>query len=191
MKVCLVLVASVVLFSSCSRPTTLSGEVFVVTAGAGSYKFGDVGIQVIKKADFEKRMRDRSDGVNESLAPYLEAKEQCDERFAKACYQVMQNTDVGELVRFLDSESAVARATTNADGKYTLTIKEPGDYIIVASASRKVPRAIDDEISPEFERYSWVVPAKVTGEAKELMLTDANAYSIQKLQSDLASFQKS
>lgn len=67
-----------------------------------------------------------------------------------------------------------AAATTDADGKFTLTIPKQGEYILVAKAQRMV--------SENTEKYYWTVPIDADGQAKSVMLSNNNKTGLANLE---------
>lgn len=68
--------------------------------------------------------------------------------------------------------SGIGRASTNADGKFSLKLPRKGRYALAAHASRKI---IDDD-----EQYYWLVWVTVdNGTVKNVVLSNNNMMTVQ------------
>lgn len=188
------LLASVVISTACSRPTSVGGDAFIVTEGAGNYKLGLVQVSAIS----EDRVLDFMDSKNSEM---LTAKKKLQELNAKCSFLASKRIPeskrgmylyegLGDVVRELDSKyaecttlfgnesgrmrdelfqqlpSPTALATTDSDGKFQLTLNEPGRFVLAASAQRKT--------GDRTERYHWLVRMHANGDNVKVMLSNNN-----------------
>lgn len=128
-------------------PAEVAGQVFVVTQGAGAYKFAGVRVWLYPAANFESlestaRMRLPTIRINPSDASAAEA-------WRKA----------------LDGVSPADVATTDAEGKFTLRVPE-GKWFVFAEASRRIGR--------RYEHTVWALPLWPMGDP--LLLTQDNEW---------------
>jgi len=69
----------------------------------------------------------------------------------------------------LPLNEVVEKATTNADGKFTLTLPSKGKYLLVAHSQR--------QIADSKEEYYWLIWVFVTGNSKDhIMLSNNNLF---------------
>jgi hypothetical protein len=118
------------------KNTTISGQVYVITRGAGAYKLPGVSVSFYPCSDFNslvsyerEKFRARHNGKPISVSIY-------DASFAW-----------GETMR--DFGLTPVNATTDADGRYEVSLP-PGCYIALCFASR--------EVADGPETYLWAEP---------------------------------
>lgn len=130
---------------------TLSGQVFVTTKGAGSYKFSGAHVYVFSASDFEAA-KDKQNGNLPSNFRRIFGQDR-DIAVANAWNDALANF------------KSVANTTTDADGNYSLKLPE-GDYFIACFAGRLA--------GGQREQNSWVLP--LPKEAARLDLNVSNQW---------------
>lgn len=171
----LVLIA---LQSSCSSPTELSGEVFIVTRGAGNYKLGAVEVLAIpesqfmefalgKKSEKEALLTDHKAKINEcGTFPGYTRLQEIEYRICQLKAEGIKEK-IGNLY-FTGLPNPAASAITNGDGKFILKLPNRDKYIIVAKASRKTPELT--------EVYFWFIPFEAKEAQQNIIVSNNNMY---------------
>jgi len=194
-KLLFTLILCVFCLSACSKETEVSGEIFVVTEGAGNYKLGLVQVAVIPEADMRKYLESSNENVVQRTAAaqarYDNIAHQLDvqhDNFNKLKTSADMRESIAESDEYLEfltdathklqlelagkgffqnmPQGVVAAAATNADGKFALKIPKTGKYAIAARATRKV--------GSRTEEYYWLNWLEVNGEPKMMMLSNNN-----------------
>lgn len=169
---------------SCARQTNLKGEVFIVTRDAQNIKLGAVTVSVVPanlinghverlKSEYDRQNKNFNDLLkicsdwgknidNLSLTQVQSRKEKMSD-----CYsEVFTNGNAIPKLFFDTLPQSVASAVSDSDGKFALTIDNPGKYVIAARSSRNVGK--------EIESYFWLVSFEASGEQIQLALTNKN-----------------
>ena len=134
---------------------SVSGQVFVTTRGAQSYKFAGAHVRLFSEADFamtEQRALNNLPSNFRRMTPEE------------------QEIAIGSAwSAALESVKEITRATTDADGNYTLTAPS-GNYFVACLAGRLVGRAREQNV--------WVLPAATPFPAR-LDLNGGNQYRVR------------
>lgn len=164
-------------FAACFSKPSVSGEMFIVTRGAGNYKMGGVQVAAVKEGDFEGAIAEKSSRLK-SLIDQLGPKQiECENTGTTYTEQLGRDIcrlDVAKLrleisdLYFAAMPKPAATATTDSDGEFKITLPSFGKYIIVAKASRDAGRTT--------EAYLWIVPVEVVGEEQTVTLSSNNLW---------------
>ena len=129
----------------------IPGQVFITTRGAGSYKFSGVTVTAYPKIQY---------ALASDRAKFL-ARSGDDDSYQEAWTK--QLADI----------SPIARTTTDADGKFTLTLPANESAVFLhCVATRLTSRYVADNLTNFTEIYMWVVP--VSEDAKSFDLNGTN-----------------
>lgn len=139
-KFYLLSILSVLLIISCNKKgneikkeTEISGDIFIVTKGAGNYKLGLVKVSAIPEEIIQQYIN------NKKLQRGNEILQSKQVRYESA-------NSYFEDVNF---PQGVATTTTDAEGKFTLKLPKFGRYALAARAERSVIN--------KTEEYNWLV----------------------------------
>jgi len=179
--------ALIFLISGCNTTSEVSGEVFIRTQGGMNFKLGDVTVTAHSADEMRAAAESNSAIIEDQLKEFEGFMDRCKVGDLKAdCSKAPTEYNLnlislllglGVEERFSDSYTfdsprvsayAVATATTNSDGKYSLVLPK-GEYYIVAMTSRQT---FDD-----LEQYQWLVPVESKGEKVTVQLTGSNLFS--------------
>jgi hypothetical protein len=119
----------------------VTGQVFVTTRGAGSYKFSGAHVRAFSAAEVEQ--------IRERQANKLPM------NFRRMMPDEQDNAAANAWVDVLAECREIARATTDAEGNYELTLP-PGEHVIACFAGRVISTRIR-------EQNAWVVPVPLAG----------------------------
>jgi hypothetical protein len=183
---CVFLSASIFFVSGCNTSSEVSGEVFIRTQGGMNFKLGDVTVTAYSADEVEASAQ--------SLGVIIEDQIEESERKLKICREGLgscseliaeHNIDIISLLlgigvqeRFSDSytfdsppvrATAVATATTNSDGQYSMTLPA-GRYYLMAMTNRRT--------LGETEFYQWLVPVESNGDKITVQLTGSNLFNL-------------
>lgn len=129
----------------------IAGQVFITTRGAGSYKFSGVNVIAYPKIQY---------AVASDRAKFLARSGDDDS------YQESWTKQLADI-------SPIARVTTDADGKFTLTLPPNESAVFLyCLATRLTSRYVADRLTSFTEVYMWVVP--VSDDAKTFDLNGTN-----------------
>lgn len=140
----------------------LEGQVFVVLNGGQALKLALVKVAVYPASYFSAYNEWKNTNFNH-IAVVLGS--QFDARNYDAFSKVMKLA----MSRWEYLASSTARATTDADGKFKLSINFDGPVVVFARVSRSTGRLN--------ETYTWAVPMEITREHDTLLLTNDNLLS--------------
>lgn len=130
---------------------TVSGQVFVTTRGAGAYRFSGVRVSAYPAQIFDEVF-----SVQRANLPLGYRRLDAGEK---------EHAEAKSWMQALAPHTALAAATTDADGRYSMTIPSEGAVLVVASASRLV--------GTETEFNFWIV----SHSGDRLDLTGQNTWS--------------
>jgi len=174
----------------------ISGQVFVVTQGAGNIKLALVEVGAIPLEEFEKFYKEKKEFKEiqkKMLLPkYEAAKKEVDNAFGKLRvgvgitfeknykdYLKIEEKNSGIIKEYETFETqeyylkslpaAKMTGKSDADGRFLLALPK-GKYVIVANSSRKV--------GDSTESYQWLVKIDVT-QSGDLMLSNDNMLDTQ------------
>ncbi len=144
----------------CTRTTAVKGEVFVVTEGSGSYKFGLVNVNAIPEEQFDEFIRSNMSGYDSARETREQAYRGCAlvtpfpfdsaaMKRMKSCDELKKAADGWLVDAFYNFPTTSPSAVTDSDGKYELKLQGRGRYALFAKAERKVGEST--------ERYYWIV----------------------------------
>ena len=114
---------------------TVTGQVFVTTKGAGAYKFSGAHVRVFRAEDYERAFERQR-----SLLPM---------NYRRMYPSEQPVAEANAWVDALSGMTEVARATTDADGNYSLLLPR-GEYFLACFTGRLA--------GGEKEQNVWVVP---------------------------------
>ena len=182
-KLLFLLLMCICFCSSCKRETEITGEVFVVTKGAGNYKFGLVEIGVLPLEDAKKYLLTRQDSVEKAWTETITDNKKCDdwerkfskydsdyraEKLINDCRDEAENSkEAVYSLYFQNLPPMASTSVTDSDGKFSLTVPKTGSYAVLAKAERTVTGA-------RKEQYFWFLEIKANGSPQKLTLSNNN-----------------
>jgi hypothetical protein len=136
---------------------TVTGQAYIVTRGAGSYKLGGLKLMIYDRSKIATLLSLQQDAA-------ANPPKDMDEHAALVFLR-------GETVIFLQSLPAPSQTVeTDADGHFHFTVSKASDWVVVGHAERDLVGSIED--------YFWVVPVpSPTGTSLELNLNNDNMTS--------------
>lgn len=181
------------LVGGCSRPATLTGQLFVVTKGRDNVKLGLVEVIAVPEQQLKafqdekvKALLAEYDAALLKFRPCKEAmskmkqvaeaeratlladyKKNCAEEFGRNLDRMGELAQGSPFLEALPTNDA-STTKTDADGRYTLTLLRGARYAIAARAERTVP----GQDKPE--QYRWLLWAQMDGEKNQLLLSNDN-----------------
>lgn len=152
-------------FVSCKKESEIKGNLFVVTKGAGNYKFGAVNVSAVSKKkadDYLQTVRDRENSLKAELNSLKSS------QFGKYLdYLAEIHKKSLEMSDLYEGATLYAEKKTVSDSEGNFRLKlTAGDYYLISAATR----TIDDKN----ETYLWFVPITVTGEEQSIVLSNNN-----------------
>lgn len=154
--------------------TTVSGEIFIVTQGADNIKLGSINVvaipaEILEDGVFERRwkIKAKMDAHEERLKKCLQAQllpNDCDEKDL--------GNDLPGLIVGAIPENAIS-AVINADGKFSFKLPQNEKYALFAKGQRKVGN--------KEEKYFWLEIIEPKTEDLNIILSNNNLYTIEKL----------
>lgn len=172
----------VFLIAGCDIKSHQEGEVFIVTNGGQNLKLGLVEVLAIPESSVEQKIKENNQLVytkdkefynrwTSALDRYLKEKTDAskfDEETSNKQYQ--QWFDAKSYYEKIPLQEAVGRATTDADGKFVITIPKTGKYLLVARSQRQVLWATED--------YYWVIWSEISmWHSDKIILSNNNLLS--------------
>ena len=188
MRNLLLLFVSLIFVSSCGikeklQPmSTVSGEVFVVTKGAGNMKLALVDVKAIPSQIFYSALESRKQEVQSAIQQRFKNANDCNDLINKfrAGQKVAEGTEalmtrcVGVfreyealpeiLMQKLPAETQ--SSTSNSEGKFSFKLPQNTKYVILGKGRRSVG---DKE-----ENYYWLQDVEINSETTNVMLSNNN-----------------
>jgi hypothetical protein len=156
MKILLGLVLVCLVFAACKSESKVSGSAFVVAKNAQNFKLGGVQISAVPEKETKRYLELTAQGNADIYAENTRIKNAECERYTKNLYNLSSaeleqrkenleecHRELSELENdYHDSilvglPKAVAQATTDAEGKFSLKLM-PGKYYITGKATRMI-----------------------------------------------------
>lgn len=190
----------VIFFLSCNKtPRTIDGEVFIVTQGAGNIKLGLVRVEAFLEKDVKAHISGIKDDLSHQLAEAKTVYEKCvriNENGAikqslyigakageSKCGQsfVTSSHDVSRMLTQVIAVP-VASSTTNADGKFQISVPADQKLFLIARGQRQL---IDST-----EEYYWlkVLPPAISDKEQPVFLSNDSILDPIKIETFLAAY---
>ena len=157
-------------FSCGKSETELSGEVFVVTKGAGTYKLGLVEVTAIPEKEIKEYLavREKQQTILKSKADqwsadYTALASETNRTGFLAAKIELDQFNSKEVIFYGLPKTSIS-TKTNADGKFSLKLPS-GKYLITARATRE---------ATEKEEYFWCVWINAESKTQSIMLSNDN-----------------
>jgi hypothetical protein len=201
-KLLFTLILCVLCFLACKKETEVSGEIFVVTEGAGNYKLGLVQVSVIPEEIIKKHLESVNGYVVQKTAAaqsgFNEVKQQYDtetQNFANLERGFYNGRNgVAEMEKSADKSEEIGKTLTTALGKLQLELAGKSFFenlplgITTATTNAdgkfmlKVPKAgkyaivaySQRKVADKTEEYYWMNWLEVNGEPKAIMFSNNN-----------------
>ncbi len=129
------------------KTSTLSGQVFLTTMGAGAYKFSGATVTAFRFEDYEAAERNFR-----TLSPGLSSGAGNDSLLLRT------------WIKVLNDYTPVAVTTTDAEGKYRMTLP-PGQRVFLFCTASRVRAAVGGAAS---ETKYWIVPVPAGSNRQDL-----------------------
>jgi hypothetical protein len=148
----------------------LSGSVFVVTEALTNMPMGGIKVFVFQQEKFQRHM----------LA--VESKYQQRREFCRTLNATVWDHECIEAIGLDASEfyvtetppNPVAFATTDAAGKFTMTIPKPGEYTLFTQSKGAL------QLDKDIATYRWLISLKVDGTPAEIILDNSKMIEYRK-----------
>lgn len=146
---------------------TISGQVFVTTKGAGSFKLSGVRISIYSEKSFNDQLRWIDETAGKASATYG-ARSDIHSKAEKYTDALSELEKARAIVHagWQNMSRAEFSTTADADGRYSIKHRIKPPYFVVASAKRSV--------GADVEYYKWAVHSKDIEDPSSLMLHNEN-----------------
>lgn len=150
-------VISICILAACERTGSIHGSVFIVTRGGDNVKLALVDVSAIPTQAAVEHLKKKR-------AEFMTSKEGW--RTPEGVDQgPARSQDLGKHI-FESLPFGVAKALTDADGRFVIRLSRGTGYFLAAKASRQIGTAK--------EEYYWLVPTKVANPPEEVILSNQN-----------------
>jgi len=180
------LLACSIFTAACKKETEITGEVFVVTKGAGNYKFGLVQVAIVPLEEAKQQVRSQQSAVTRAWEEAIAYESTCDgyerkysdddrnyrvEKMLGDCRDLAENAKEAVYSKYFTTlPLPVATAQTDSDGKFNLKLPEGGKYAVAAKAERSVT-------GERREQYFWLFEINADGTPQKISLSSNNMVS--------------
>jgi hypothetical protein len=182
------------------KPTTLTGQVFIVTQGGDSVKFGDVSILLIEKSQVTDFLEKKEPLIDAKIASRKQEIVVAKEEWKKSSSACEEEKGSGHVWEALDDArnaaydrltatmiklgnspaaedyfvdffpEATQRTLSDADGKFSFVYPRDKSFTIYASADRRILNG--------FEHYYWLIDAPTNAETLQVFLSNNNLVEV-------------